>query len=254
MAYFKCNECGYLFSDSVASCPNCGCPVDQRTVSPPDRNVNNVGANNYAKAKSSNTWLYVVIGILAAAVVAVGILLINRLSGSAKEGSESMVAHEDVAGKSEAALAANELDLKDNQEQRQQAKEQIKRKEEVAKKAENTKKQTYTMFPSNLEFNGKINGSKADYYFSMNLSIRDDGNVNGYYVVLNGKQEQVKLTGTYNANSNSIKLYEHNAVTGRSTGYSFDASLFSSYSGYSLSGRYKCNKPKIDWYFSADTN
>ena len=89
----------------------------------------------------------------------------------------------------------------------------------------------------------------------MYLFISDNGNVNGYYVVHNGKQERVNLTGNYNAGTNVITFYEMEASTGRRTGYFFDASLTSSYSsGYSITGRYKCNKPIINWYFSAETN
>ena len=258
MAYIRCYQCGYMFTDNVARCPNCGCPLDQRTVYQPNRVAPDGGMNNYAnysKPKNSNKWLYIVIGVLAAAVIGVSILLVNRLSDSPKEANEPATAHEAVAEKPQAASVHSEVDSKDTEKQRQQAKEKIEKKVEKEEKTEKVQRQSYAAFPPNFAFNGKINGSKSDYYFSMNLSIRDDGNVNGYFVVLNGKQEQVKLTGTYNANTNHLLLYEHDAATGRKTGYFFDATLYSSYSsGYSLTGRYKCNKPKIDWYFSAESN
>lgn len=204
----------------------------------------NNGAVRNTKQRSSNKCLYAVVGILLTAVVAMGVFLFIRTTDDNTVSSAANTAVVTDGEQSKSTASANVDDT------------EIPTQEETTVQNKPTSQEpSYVRLPSEMAFNGTINGSKMNYVFSMYLFISDNGNVNGYYVVHNGKQERVNLTGNYNAGTNVITFYEMEASTGRRTGYFFDASLTSSYSsGYSITGRYKCNKPIINWYFSAETN
>lgn len=68
MALIKCTECGHEVSDKAEMCPNCGCPI--REV----QKTNRVGN----KAKSSRkSWQYIIMGVLAIALLGVGCYFIK---------------------------------------------------------------------------------------------------------------------------------------------------------------------------------
>ncbi|MBR2147270.1 MAG: zinc ribbon domain-containing protein [Muribaculaceae bacterium] len=66
MALIKCSECGQMVSDKASVCPKCGNPI----------NVAPTGGYQQPNDKKSNTWLYVLTGVLGviAIIVAFSVL------------------------------------------------------------------------------------------------------------------------------------------------------------------------------------
>ncbi len=247
MALIKCPECGNMISDKAIKCPKCGCLIRREMATLPNGSFKRGNGETYSDSASSRKGLYAIIAVLATALVAFGVYFFISSSGKAGGNEEENV--ETTAHVTNGNVVANTPSTTDDN-----VKQEAPQQQEPTVQKQQAPKPTYTRFPSALTFSGIINGSKMDYNISMDMSIADDGKVNGHLVVLNGKQDRVKLTGTYNHQTNSLKLYEQNARTGRKTGYYFDALLMSRSLGYSLTGRYKCNKPQINWYFSAETH
>lgn len=81
MALIKCSACGSMISDKAERCPKCGAPrMEQlRNLAPPSPQSQRLmqpqpplyPQKNYAESRSSNV-LYVIIGVLAAAVLGIG--------------------------------------------------------------------------------------------------------------------------------------------------------------------------------------
>ena len=81
MALIKCSACGSMISDKAERCPKCGAPrMEQlRNLAPPSPQSQRLmqpqpplyPQENYAESRSSNV-LYVIIGVLAAAVLGIG--------------------------------------------------------------------------------------------------------------------------------------------------------------------------------------
>ena len=98
----------------------------------------------------------------------------------------------------------------------------------------------------NFSGSGRITYKSNVYYFDMNLNV--NGNrVDGRYIVTNGNNVWVDLSGTVNDNGKAV-VYEYE--NGSSTGYYFDGYLNSS----SFSGKYKTTQRNIimDFYASSD--
>ena len=73
MALIKCRECGHMISDKAIRCPNCGCPTKEETVLYQDNAPSNVTPVYDEEENHSNKWQYGVIGVLAVALVGLGI-------------------------------------------------------------------------------------------------------------------------------------------------------------------------------------
>lgn len=76
MALIKCSECGQIISDKATSCPKCGNPI----------NIAPTGGYQRPNDKKSNTWLYVLTGVLG--VIAI-IVAFSVLSTSACQGPKT---------------------------------------------------------------------------------------------------------------------------------------------------------------------
>ena len=57
MGLMQCKECGKEISEKAYSCPNCGCPVNASTE------------------KSNNKMVYIILGLIAIAIVVIAIVL-----------------------------------------------------------------------------------------------------------------------------------------------------------------------------------
>ncbi len=82
MALIQCPECGHMISDRAAKCPKCGCPVKQETAPSPNRVVSNGDVYDSHPKTASHKWLYIVVGVLIAALVGGGIIAYNKLSNN----------------------------------------------------------------------------------------------------------------------------------------------------------------------------
>ncbi len=73
MALIKCSECGQMVSDKASVCPKCGNPI----------NVAPTGGYQQPSDKKSNTWLYVLTGVLGviAIIVAFSVLSTSTCQG-----------------------------------------------------------------------------------------------------------------------------------------------------------------------------
>lgn len=73
MALIKCRECGHVMSDKAAKCPMCGCPTIPGNAGSPG-GMNPSGPYPPppygGKPNKSQTWLYAIIGLLLAIIVA----------------------------------------------------------------------------------------------------------------------------------------------------------------------------------------
>ena len=73
MALIKCRECGHVMSDKAEKCPMCGCPTFPGNAGFPG-GMNPSGPYPPppygGKPNKSQTWLYVIIGLLLAIIVA----------------------------------------------------------------------------------------------------------------------------------------------------------------------------------------
>lgn len=81
MALIRCNECGHMISDKASKCPKCGTPVWVETPQRQDdrfASASNSPRDIMVETKSSNkTLLYVIIGILVAALGILGYFLLK---------------------------------------------------------------------------------------------------------------------------------------------------------------------------------
>lgn len=104
MALIKCPECGNMISDKALKCPKCGCPTGRIAIQSSNRY--NYGEPEDVSAPTvSRKWLYVVIGVLAAALISItAFLLLNNTDSSAALMSEAT-----GEGPKTYALATSEL-------------------------------------------------------------------------------------------------------------------------------------------------
>ena len=77
MALIKCPECGNMISDKAVKCPKCGYPVGQGFTPSPAPIITDKDVEESLETPPSRKWLYAVIGILLAAIVAVIVLLLR---------------------------------------------------------------------------------------------------------------------------------------------------------------------------------
>ena len=79
MALIKCTECGGMVSDKASSCPHCGCPLRLAPIEQSNQETTqdwNVVSNTpyiYEEEKTGHKWLYAIVGVLAAALIGLGI-------------------------------------------------------------------------------------------------------------------------------------------------------------------------------------
>ena len=94
----------------------------------------------------------------------------------------------------------------------------------------------------------RLNGAimhKQNYYIDMELHVKGN-QVSGQYIVFNGENVYVRLSGTVDANGN-MRLTEYK--NGVATGYYFTGR----FNQTTYSGKYKCTNRKLTMNFSAST-
>lgn len=106
MALFQCPECGHLISDKAIKCPKCGCPTGLGVSPSPNRMIAKGNIVYSSDKTDSRKWLYAVIGVLTAVLVAVTAFLLLR-NTNAEESSE--FASGAVEGAKTYALSTAEL-------------------------------------------------------------------------------------------------------------------------------------------------
>lgn len=106
MALIKCPECGSMISDKAIKCPKCGCPAGRPSIQLSNRY--NYGEPEESSTTVSRKWLYVVIAVLAAALVGItAFLLLNKPDAS--ESSVALASGTASEGPKTYALATSEL-------------------------------------------------------------------------------------------------------------------------------------------------
>lgn len=222
MSLIKCPACGNMVSDQATNCPMCGCPV--HNPGNPQYNPNNgaYGPNVApVKQRKSNTWLYVIIALLVAALLAcAAYFLLNRqktdkapavFTPTTEEVEEAPapVPHEEVT-----PPAATPVHIK------------------------------HKVANGSYSMDGVIT-HKQKYFFDMDLKV-NDSEVTGRYIVTNGENIYVTLTGSIDTNGN-MKLIEYK--NGKPTGYYFTGK----FDGSVYSGTYRSSTRKLTMDFSAST-
>lgn len=98
MALKKCTECGGMVSDKASSCPHCGCPLRQTPIEQSNQETTqdgNVVSNIpyiYEEEKTGHKWLYAIVGVLAAALIGLGIWAWHEgLFGETQKSSNQVV-------------------------------------------------------------------------------------------------------------------------------------------------------------------
>lgn len=105
MALIKCNECGNVISDRATRCPHCGCPVGQQIIYQPQQEMQ--APINYGQNNKNNTWLYVLVAVLATLLVTLGIWAISSGLFGGKEKEEVAKTSAPTLVTEEPAKAAN---------------------------------------------------------------------------------------------------------------------------------------------------
>ena len=242
MALIKCPGCGNMVSNMASNCPKCGCPVsntgyqntndDTRLI--PQDNGTHVPYNNAPQEKkgNSNIWLYAVIALLSLALVGAGAyIFLNKDKGQGGSTTNTEVKNDD----SDASVVT----FKD-EPQSPQASTQRERQSPEASPAKSNKVADGTYYLS-----GDIT-HKQNYYFNMEVKVRGN-QARGQYIVTNGENVYVTLSGNIDADGN-MKLTEYK--NGQPTGYyftgRFDESIYT--------GTYRCTNRKLVMNFTASTN
>ena len=242
MALIKCPGCGNMVSDLASNCPKCGCQVsnavyqntnyDETRIIHQDNGAR-VPYNVPREPKSnSNIWLYAIIALLSLALVGAGAYIFLNKDDKGGSTPNTEVKNDDSG--------ASVVTFKDEpQSHAPQAPAQHERQSSSASPAKSNKVANGTYYLS-----GAIT-HKQNYYIEMEVKVRGD-QATGRYIVTNGENIYVTLTGTIDADGN-MKLTEYK--NGQPTGYyftgRFDESLYT--------GTYRCTTRKLVMDFSAST-
>ena len=180
MSLIKCPACGNMVSDQATNCPMCGCPV--RDSGYPQHNpYNSPYGPNVApvEQRKSNTWLYVIIALLVAALLAcAAYFLLNRQKADTAPDVFTPTTEE-----VEEAPTSTPVPAPREEETRPSA-APVPIKHKVANGS-------YSM-------DGVIT-HKQKYFFDMDLKV-NDSEVTGRYIVTNGENIYVTLTGSIDTN------------------------------------------------------
>lgn len=248
MNAIRCNKCGNFVADNTRLCPYCGNPIAPMPPQPqPQHQPQPQPQNN-----SSNTTLLVIIILLLALIIGVlaWFLWGDKLLGSKEEPEQELVtpttgtAAEDV----ETATIAVAEDAAETPAAPAPA-------AEVAPPAPAVQQAPAPVAPPppvvrNRVANGtyRLNGAimhKQNYYIDMELHVKGN-QVSGQYIVYNGENVYVRLSGTVDANGN-MRLTEYK--NGVATGYYFTGT----FNQATYAGKYKCTNRKLTMNFSAST-
>lgn len=199
------------------------------------------------RSNRSNKWLYVIIGLLLAAVTG-GVFWLLTRSDENRETQQKVEQSE-----KETETVVNQPQQETQRTERSTTKQTIPSREQ--KKTREKPKQR--IVDGDISLSGAIQGPDR-YIFDMNLDVHADY-VSGTYVVRNGANQTVYLKGSYNEDNSSVTIYEYDAYD-RKTGYYFTGSLRAKNSnethrhgGYSFEGWYKKNGTKVNWAFHAES-
>lgn len=233
MALIKCPECGNMISSMANICPRCGCPIGnarKQQYGGDERTVENHEHTRviYKKKDDSNKWLYAVIALLASIILGGGAYyFLNKNKDKDTPTTE-------VAKDTPADTTATS------------------RQEEPATAPAPTEQAATVTTPPPVKRNKVANGNyrlngsityKETYYFDMEIQV--NGNkVTGWYIVHNGENIPVNLSGSIDANGN-MKLKEYKG--GSTTGYYFTGN----FNQARYSGKYLCTFRNLPMRFSA---
>ncbi|MBO4659187.1 MAG: hypothetical protein J5637_06160 [Prevotella sp.] len=236
MNAIRCNKCGNFVADNTPYCPYCGNPI---TVRPPQPQNN-----------SNNNVLLVIIILLLALIVGVLAWLlwgdkIKEMFQAKEEPQEELVmpSNPPVADETEAAIP--EIAAEDAVE--------VAEEVPVAAPVPVEREAPAAVAPPvvrNKVANGtyRLNGAimhKQNYYIDMEIHV--NGNrASGQYIVYNGENVYVRLSGTIDANG-TMRLTEYK--NGAPTGYYFTGR----FNQATYSGKYKCTNRNLTMNFSAST-
>ena len=215
MNNIRCNQCGNIIPAGTRYCPFCGHPLE---VAP-------------APSQNNKTLLVIIIILLALIVAVMACLLWGDKIGGLFKGKDQpreelsiQPTRDAVAKESESAVAP-----------------------ESAERATTLPAATPPVVKNRVA-NGtyRLNGAithKENYYIDMELHV--SGNrVKGRYIVYNGENVYVTLSGTIDAKGN-MRLTEYKG--GVATGYYFTGRFNQSV----YSGKYRCTYRKLTMNFSA---
>lgn len=196
------------------------------------------------KNGSNKTLLIALLAALLLVGIGVGAYFLFKDKGDS-EGSE--VTHEVITG------TDTKSDAGENHKGREIIDEEIEPRKDIPPVEEPAKEITEPVTPpapsaettKYYNYTGSITYKSNIYYFQMNLTVKGN-NVNGDYIVTNGDNVWVTLSGTVD-NSGKAIIREYKG--GSPTGYYFDGYLNSS----SFSGKYKTtSRPLVmDFYASS---
>ncbi len=165
MALIKCNECGQMISDKAVKCPKCGSPQGQdrqpASSQEPTSSYNTAPykVSTYENEPSEHKLIYAIIGVLAAALVGLGLWAWQSgLFGNSQNHPEQIVDSKGVTNV-EKGTSFSDNDIIDNQ---------------------------------SMDLKGKI----GKYPITMHLDF-ENNNVNGYYSYDSGSSA-LQLSGTIN--------------------------------------------------------
>lgn len=100
MALIKCFECGKEVSDKASSCPNCGYPIIKEQVPDKQDNSNSIEPNevsiNSSTKKNNAKRLIPIILIAAIIIMAMGVILNNKVIQPKKVEAENKLIYEEA--------------------------------------------------------------------------------------------------------------------------------------------------------------
>lgn len=228
MALIKCPECGNTVSDKAANCPRCGCPVSHTVYR---KDIANGAPAPFPQKSNSNIWIYAVIAFLLTVLLGGGAYLaFNRAGGDEWNNTPTSKVTSD-------GPAASTTSVK----QESSTSSSVKQRTEPA---------AAPRVARNKVANGIYNLSgvithKQNYYFDMEVNVKGN-QANGRYIVHNGENVYVTLSGSIGADGD-MKLTEYK--NGQPTGYYFTGR----FNEATYSGTYRRTNHKLTMNFSAST-
>ena len=258
MALIKCPECGNMISDKAAHCPRCGCPVGNAGVQQDASDARARYEDNdrtriiYEKRSNTNKWLYAAIALLALALLGGGTyFFMNKNKGNDTS----------VENYTEDVPATTTVDIEKDSPAPAPIEQQVPTttpapatKETPATTSSPVEREepatVVTPVQRNKVSNGfyRLNGSityKETYFVDMEVNV--NGNkATGRYIVHNGENMYVNLSGSIDANGN-MKLTEYKG--GQPTGYYFTGK----FNQVTYSGKYLCTYKNLPMRFSVST-
>ena len=228
MALIKCPECGNTISDKASNCPKCGCPVSYAAYR---KDITNGAPVQYPQKSNSNLWIYALLAFLLTVLLGGGAYWLFNHTGK-KAG--------DNAPKTEVTNNAPSSSVTS-----------VKQESSTTTSVKpETKPADAPQVVRNKVANGTYNLSgvimhKQNYYFDMEVNVKGN-QATGEYIVRNGENVNVTLSGSIGANGD-MKLTEYK--NGQPTGYYFTGC----FNEATYSGTYRCTTRKLTMNFTAST-